>query len=167
MLIREIETKDAENFRLLIQQVESQSEFMMMESGERQTTSEQQLRQIESLKKQANSTVLVAEDEDQLTGYLFAIGGSSRRNSHAAYLVIGILTEYRAKGVGTQLFQQLEKWAAAQGISRLELTVVIENEAGLALYKKQGFEVEGTKRQSLKINGSLVDEYYMSKLLYT
>ncbi|WP_404406974.1 GNAT family N-acetyltransferase [Jeotgalibacillus malaysiensis] len=167
MIIREIETKDAENFRLLIQQVESQSEFMMMESGERQTTSEQQLRQIESLKKQANSTVLVAEDEDQLTGYMFAIGGSVRRNSHAAYLVIGILPEYRGQGVGTQLFQQLEKWAAAHGIARLELTVVTENEAGLALYKKQGFEVEGTKRQSLKINGSLVDEYYMSKLLYT
>ncbi len=167
MLIREIEPKDAENFRQLIQQVESQSEFMMMEPGERQTTPEQQLRQIESLKKQANSTVLVAEDEHHLTGYMFAIGGSARRNSHAAYLVIGILPEYRGKGVGTQLFQQLEKWAAAQGISRLELTVVIENEAGLALYKKQGFEVEGTKRQSLKINGRLVDEYYMSKLIYT
>lgn len=167
MLIREIETKDAENFRQLIQQVESKSEFMMMEPGERKTAPEQQLRQIEQIKKQSNSTVLVAEDQDQLAGYMFAIGGSAKRNRHAAYLVIGILPEYRGKGVGTQLFQQMEEWTAANGISRLELTVVTENEAGLALYKKQGFEVEGTKRQSLKINGRMVDEYYMSKLLFT
>ncbi len=167
MLIREIEPRDAENFRLLIEQVENQAEFMMMEPGERKTTPEQQLRQVEQIKKQTNSTVLVAEDQDQLAGYMFAIGGSARRNSHAAYLVIGILPEYRGKGVGTQLFQQMEEWATEHGIARLELTVVTENEAGLALYKKQGFEVEGTKRQSLKINGRLVDEYYMSKLLYT
>jgi RimJ/RimL family protein N-acetyltransferase len=39
------------------------------------------------------------------------------------------------------------------------------NIAGIALYKKMGFEIEGTKRDSLLINGEYVDEYYMSKLL--
>ncbi|MBM7578647.1 GNAT family N-acetyltransferase [Jeotgalibacillus terrae] len=165
MFIREIEPKDAENLRLLIQQVESQADFMMMEAGERKTTTEQQLKQIESLKKQENSTVLVAEEQGQLIGYMFAIGGSAMRNRHAAYLVIGILPGYRGKGIGTQLFQQMEQWAGAHGVSRLELTVVTENKAGLALYQKQGFDIEGTKRQSLKINGSMFDEYYMSKLL--
>ncbi|TFD99489.1 GNAT family N-acetyltransferase [Jeotgalibacillus salarius] len=165
MFIREIEPKDAENFRLLIQQVESQAEFMMMEPGERKTTIEQQLKHIEYIKKQANSTVLVAEDQGQLTGYMLAIGGDTRRNSHAAYLVIGVLREYRGKGVGTQLFQEMEQWAVAHGVSRLELTAVTENEAGLALYKKQGFEIEGTKRQSLHINGRMVDEYYMAKII--
>jgi RimJ/RimL family protein N-acetyltransferase len=50
-------------------------------------------------------------------------------------------------------------------IHRLELTVVTENQAGLQLYKKMGFEIEGTKRQSLYIDGKFVDEYYMSKLV--
>lgn len=165
MLIREIEPKDAENIRLLIEQVENQAEFMMMEPGERKTTTEQQLRQIEYIKKQPNSTVLVTEDQDQLTGYMFAIGGDARRKSHVAYLVIGVLPEHRGQGVGTQLFQRMEQWAAAHGISRLELTAVTENKAGLTLYQKQGFEIEGTKRESLKVNGSMFDEYYMSKFL--
>lgn len=39
------------------------------------------------------------------------------------------------------------------------------NKAGVALYKKQGFEIEGTKRHSLLVNGQFVDEYYMAKLL--
>ena len=47
----------------------------------------------------------------------------------------------------------------------LELTVMTHNTAGIALYKKQGFAIEGTKRHSLLINGQFIDEFYMSKLL--
>jgi len=59
----------------------------------------------------------------------------------------------------------LEEWAQQHHIHRLELTVMAHNNAGVALYKKQGFEIEGTKRHSLLINGQYVDEFYMSKLL--
>ena len=65
----------------------------------------------------------------------------------------------------TELFQELHKWAQSQNLHRLELTVKNDNEAGLALYKKMGFEIEGTKRHSLKVNDRFIDEFYMSKLL--
>jgi len=39
------------------------------------------------------------------------------------------------------------------------------NKAGIALYKKRGFEIEGTKRHSMLVNSHYVDEYYMAKLL--
>ncbi|MFL8936791.1 GNAT family N-acetyltransferase [Rossellomorea oryzaecorticis] len=81
------------------------------------------------------------------------------------YLVAGILKEYRGQGAGTLLFQAVEEWAVIHGISRLELTAVTRNTPGIALYKKCGFQVEGTKRNSLIINGDYHDEYYMSKLL--
>jgi RimJ/RimL family protein N-acetyltransferase len=32
-------------------------------------------------------------------------------------------------------------------------------------YKKMGFEIEGTKRHSLFVNGKYIDEYYMAKFL--
>ncbi|MFJ7744700.1 hypothetical protein [Peribacillus sp. NPDC097295] len=38
-------------------------------------------------------------------------------------------------------------------------------EAGVALYKKVGFEIEGTKRNSLVIHGKSYNEYYMAKIL--
>jgi len=39
------------------------------------------------------------------------------------------------------------------------------NQAGVALYKKYGFEIEGTKKSSVFVNGVYVDEYYMAKIL--
>ncbi|MGZ3612137.1 MAG: GNAT family N-acetyltransferase, partial [Ktedonobacteraceae bacterium] len=35
----------------------------------------------------------------------------------------------------------------------------------IALYKKQGFAIEGIRRHSLLINGQFVDEFSMAKLL--
>jgi RimJ/RimL family protein N-acetyltransferase len=165
MVIREIHTEDAEELMNLIKEVEAHSEFMLMEPEERQTSVEQQRRMIERIQKQESAVILGAEKEGRLIGYLMALGGSARRTRHSAYLVIGILKDFRGQGVGTSLFQTVEKWADKHLISRLELTAVTQNIAGIALYQKSGFEIEGTKRNSLIINGEFHDEYYMSKLL--
>lgn len=165
MVIREILVQDAENLRHLIYEVENNAEFMLMERGERKMTVEQIRKQIENVQQQNNSVIFVAEQEEELLGYLFAIGGNVKRKQHSAYLVIGILDDYRGKGVGTKLFQKVTDWAAKQQLTRLELTVVTQNEAGVALYRKSGFRIEGTKRNSLVINGKSYDEYYMAKFL--
>jgi RimJ/RimL family protein N-acetyltransferase len=166
MLIREVQLEDAEIFISLVKRVESEAEFMLMGAGERKTTPEQQRKQLEHIKQQSNSTIFVAEQENgKLVGYLIAIGGSVKRTKHSAYLVIGILEYYRGRGIGTSLFQRLEEWAINSTISRLELTVVTKNEAGIALYKKSGFEVEGIKGKSLMVDDEFFNEYLMSKLL--
>lgn len=165
MIIREVRTSDADNLVQLIQQVEMESEFMLMEAGERQISPEQQRNRIESMKNNENTTIFVAEIDNKLAGYLFAIGGTARRNKHSVYIVIGILKEFRSRGIGTVLFEKLEEWAKDRNIHRLELTTVIRNEAAVGLYKKIGFEIEGTKRNSLFIEGEFVDEYYMAKFL--
>ena len=165
MMVREINVSDAENLVNLIREVEEESEFMLMEAGERQLTTEQQRIRIENMKKSENSTIFVVEKGNNLVGYLVVMGGTARRTKHAVYIVIGILKDYRGQGIGTKLFVRLEEWARNRGIHRLELTTVTKNEPGVALYKKMGFEIEGTKRDSLFIDGEYVDEYYMSKLL--
>ncbi|WP_318506128.1 GNAT family N-acetyltransferase [Bacillus sp. T3] len=164
-MIREIKPDDAERLVNLIKKIESKSQYMLFESGERNISPEQQLKRIEVMKKEGNSTIFVAEENGVLIGYLFAMGGIAKRNRHSVYLVIGILSEYRGLGVGTKLFKHLEVWAREHSVHRLELSVVTRNEAGLQLYKKMGFDIEGTKRHSLIIDGEFVDEYYMSKLL--
>ncbi len=165
MLVREVTLSDAENFGYLTQQVEMTSDFMLWEAGERKASPGQQRKMIERIDADDNSTILVAEEKNHLIGFVMAIGGTAKRNRHSVYLVVGILKESRGKGVGTKLFEELEKWALTHQIHRLELTVVTRNVAGLGLYQKMGFEVEGTKRDSLLIDGDYVDEYYMSKLL--
>jgi RimJ/RimL family protein N-acetyltransferase len=165
MIIREVNSDDAERLVKLIKQVESESRYMLLEAGERNIETEQQVKRIEAMKKAGNSTIFIAEENAELIGYLIVMGGNAIRNKHSVYLVIGILSQYRGLGVGTKLFEELEKWAMVHQIHRLELSVVTRNEAGLRLYKKMGFKIEGIKRHSLLIDGEFVDEYYMSKLL--
>lgn len=165
MIIREIEISDADNLSCLIQHVEASSEFMLWEAREREVDSERQKNVIKRMKESNNSTILVAENDNELVGYLFAIGGDAKRNKHSAYIVVGISKDYRGQGVGAKVFKELERWAIHRNMHRLELTVVSRNEAGLSLYKKMGFEIEGTKKHSLFIGDEFVDEYYMSKLI--
>lgn len=165
MIIRQVEVMDAEGLSNLIGNVESESPYMLFEAGEREMSSERQRQRIELIKKGNESEIFVAEENDKLIGYLFAIGGQAKRTKYSAYIVIGILNQYRGVGIGTKLFQRLEEWAINHKIHRLELTVITKNEAGVGLYKKMGFEIEGIKRDSLYIAGEFVDEYYMSKLI--
>jgi len=165
MIVREINVSDAEGFTHLIKEVEANSDFMLMEPGERQITPERQAKALERITQDSHSTIFVAEEEGQLIGYLIAIGGDVKRKRHSAYLVVGILKAFRGKGIGTALFQSLDRWAREHQIRRLELTTVIQNVAGVALYKKNGFEIEGIKRESLMIDNEPYDEYYMAKLL--
>lgn len=165
MNIREITKDDASNFVNLVKQVEKESEFMLFEPDERKITLEQQIKRIESMQQDVNSTIFIAEEANKLVGYLVVIGGIANRNKHSAYLVIGVLKECSGQGIGTKLFEKLQEWSAHHKIHRLELTVMNHNDRAISLYKKAGFEIEGTKRNSLFVNGKYIDEYYMSKLL--
>jgi RimJ/RimL family protein N-acetyltransferase len=165
VLIRSIVESDANAFLDLCKTLDEETQFMMLEPGERITTVEQQRERIGRLLSQNNQMIFVAENNNQLVGYLAAIGGDYRRNKHSAHIVIGILQGFIGQGIGTRLFKNLESWSREHRIHRLELTVMAHNTNALGLYQKMGFQIEGTKKHSLFVNGQYVDEYYMAKLL--
>ncbi|MEH6937439.1 GNAT family N-acetyltransferase [Bacillus sp. JJ664] len=164
MQIREATPNDAEKFLNLVVEVESKADYMLFEAGERKATVDKQRKQLEMIEKQKNATIFLAEEKGKLIGYLITIGGTTKRKKHTAYIVIGVLDQYKGKGIGTALFEQLDEWAIIHDIVRLELTVVTQNEAGVNLYKKMGFEVEGMKRKSLLVKDQFLDEFYMAKI---
>ncbi|QPC48330.1 GNAT family N-acetyltransferase [Mangrovibacillus cuniculi] len=165
MFVRECNIDDAENLVQLIGKVESSSEFMMFGAGERSVTPEGQRKMISHFQSSPNSTILLAENNNNLAGYLVVIGGDVKRKQHSALVVIGINEKFRGQGVGTLLFEEMERWAKDVPLNRLELTVVCENLSAVHLYKKMGFQVEGTKRNSLCIDGKYFDEFYMGKII--
>ncbi|WP_141433186.1 GNAT family N-acetyltransferase [Bacillus sp. 03113] len=164
-MIRKIQLSDAYSFLQLCKQLDRESKFMMYEPEERKATEDQQKNFIDSLLKEDQSIIFVCEVNGQLVGHLTAIRQNLHRIQHSAYIVIGILKEFTGKGNGTKLFEQLEQWVFSKKLHRLELTVMAHNKAAIALYKKMGFEIEGTKKHSLVVDGQFVDEYYMAKLL--
>jgi RimJ/RimL family protein N-acetyltransferase len=163
--IRHVKESDADPLLALYKQLDHETQFMMLEPGERRTTVEEQRQRIRDLLARENQTIFVVEHGEQLIGYLAAIGGQFCRNSHSAYLVTGILQGFTGQGIGQRLFAELEQWARRQGLHRLELTVMAHNERAIALYTRMGFEIEGIKKHSLIVNGEYVDEYYMARLL--
>lgn len=165
MVIRPITEADAEACLDLARAIDAESRFMMYEPGERQTTVEQQVERIRAIHASDNKLMLVAEHEGQLAGYLGAMGGDFHRNHHSVHIFVGILERFTGQGLGRQLLEEAERWARRQGLRRLELTVMRHNARALALYQKMGFEIEGTKRDSLQVDGVYVDEIYMAKLL--
>ena len=137
---------------------------MLREPGERSTSVEEQRQQIEQILVRGGM-LFVAEQHRQIVGYLGATIYAFQRVRHSATIVIGILQAWTHQGIGTSLFIAMEEWARKKGLHRLELTVMTNNVAGIALYEKQGFEIEGTRKDAYIVNDRYINEYLMSKLL--
>ena len=163
-MIIEITEENAQAFLDMLLRLDLETKNMMYEPKERLNDVEEIRNNIRAVLTQ-NNLLLGVVLEDQLVGFLSATKGSFNRNRHSAYLVIGLLERARSKGFGSQLFKRLLLWAKEQSLTRLELTVLCHNTAAIALYQKFGFEIEGTKRHSLLIDGTYMDEYYMGLLL--
>lgn len=73
--------------------------------------------------------------------------------------------QWQGRGVGTALLAAAidlaDNWL---NLLRLELTVYTDNEAAIHLYRKSGFETEGTLRHYAFRDGVLVDAYAMARL---
>ena len=154
---------DAERLWEMMNRLDYETKYMLYEPGER-TKNLTRIEALISNSVEGDDFLLVAEAEDQIVGYISAQKGSLKRIAHSAYIVVGVLKDYRGQGIGTEFFKQLDAWAEEKEVTRLELTVICENEVAKHLYEKNGFEVEGVKRKSVFVDGRYLDEYYMSKV---
>lgn len=83
---------------------------------------------------------------------------------HVGVLGIGVVAEFRGRGIGSALLRAALAQARAIGLTRVELTVRASNHVAVALYRKFGFAVEGTKRNALKVDGAYEDLLLMAVL---
>ncbi len=164
VIVRAAAMNDAEPLWEMMSALDSETNYMMYEPGERSRN----LNIVQSNIQQAvegDNLLLVAEADDTIVGYIAAQKGKLQRVKHTAYIVVGIRASYQNQGIGTRFFQQLDNWAKDKRVTRLELTVMCPNLAAKHLYAKNGFEIEGIKKRSMRVDGVYVDEYYMAKLL--
>ena len=110
--------------------------------------------------------LLAAERDGEVVGTagLHPTGAALRRR-HAMLLGLSVASEAQGQGVGAALMQALvdyaDRWAQ---VLRLELTVYSDNARAIALYRKFGFEVEGTHRAYALRDGAYVDALAMARL---
>ena len=142
-------------------------------SGPRATAGTLQLplQSVESVRKRFSETPeglyhLVACVEGQVVGHLGLETFPTRpRRRHVGSLSTAVRDDLQGRGVGTALMQAAldltDNWL---NLTRLELPVYVDNTAGVALYRKFGFEIEGSHPRYAFRGGEYVDAYSMARL---
>lgn len=107
---------------------------------------------------------LVACSDDEVVGQLSLMVDPSPRRSHVATFGMGVNENYQGQGIASALMQEMvnlcDNWLR---IERIELTVYSDNAPALALYRKFGFEIEGTAKRFAFRDGHYVDTYFMAR----
>lgn len=165
IITRKIRLQDAPTYLSLSTRLDNETEFRAYEPGERPASVSVMENYISKLLSSDNNMIFLAFTGDVLCGYIEAIGGIYNRNRHSVHINLAVLREYSGIGVASLLFEDLFNWAREVKLHRIDLTVFTYNTQAINLYKKLGFETEGTKKDSFKINGTFVDELIMAKFI--
>lgn len=109
--------------------------------------------------------MLVAERGGIVVGNAGLHGVPALRRRHVAMLGVAVACSAQGQGVGTALLASLIDWADRWAqLLRIELTVFSDNAAAIALYRKFGFEHEGTHRAYALRDGVFADVHAMARL---
>ena len=110
--------------------------------------------------------MLVACVEGEVVGNLGLETSPARpRVRHVGSIGMAVRDDWQGKGVGTALMEATldlaDNWL---NLTRIELRVYVDNSAAVALYKRFGFELEGTHRRLAFRDGEYVDAYSMARI---
>jgi putative acetyltransferase len=107
----------------------------------------------------------VAVDGERAIGAITLWPSPRERRTHSASLGMSVYPDYWGRGVGSALMAAVvdlaDNWLNLQ---RIELEVNTDNPAGVRLYEKFGFVVEGTHRYHAYGGGRWADSYFMARL---
>ncbi|HEX4921673.1 MAG TPA: GNAT family N-acetyltransferase [Candidatus Bathyarchaeia archaeon] len=113
-----------------------------------------------------NSIILLVVDGDRVVGHLQISVGTSSRFLGIGELFVYLHQDYQNVGLGKVLMDEALSQARRRHLHRIELTVVTDNERGIHLYEKAGFQREGVKRENfMGDDGKYHDEVVMGILL--
>ncbi len=89
------------------------------------------------------------------------------KTRHRAGVAIALCKEFWNLGIGTRMFEEMEKLALTKSyVQILELDFVEGNTRARALYEKMGYKIIGRRPNAICLkDGTLLDEYMMQKKL--
>lgn len=161
--IRQAEIDDAEKLLNCIKTYVPQSDYIPKLEQEIKLTIEQAKEWINSFLINDNSLLLVTEYENEIIGNIDLTGNRRKIMEHTAVIGMGMLKEWRNSGLGTGLLKSTIEWATENSILELLwLQVYTDNELGLGLYRKMGFEESGIMKNFFKQDNKYFDNLTMT-----
>nr|WP_057925574.1 GNAT family N-acetyltransferase [Burkholderia ambifaria] len=118
---------------------------------------------LERLREQGVS--LVAELDGSVVGHLALHPEQNPRRRHAASLGMMVDASHHGRGIGGRLLAAAidlaENWL---NVTRLELTVFVDNAVAIALYERHGFRIEGEAPDYALRDGAYASVYQMARI---
>lgn len=113
-----------------------------------------------------NVTALVAMDGDRVAGYAGLRKFSHPRRRGTSDYLIYLHQDYHNVGLGTAMTGRIVELARAEGLHRIGLSVVADNEIAIHVYEKLGFKTEGVLKDAFfGDDGHYHDEVHMGLVL--
>lgn len=113
------------------------------------------------------SLYLVALRGRALCGWLELHRLSPKKLAHVAVLTLAVDPSYRRQGIAARLLARSYPWGREVGVLKVQLSVRSRNEAALALYRREGFVLEGRERAQVLGDEGFEDNLVMAKFLET
>lgn len=161
--LRQARISDAENLLQTIKTYIPQSNYIPKLEEEIKLTTTQTEEWITNFIRYDNSILLVAEYENNIIANIDLTGSRRKIMEHTAVIGMGMPIEWRNSGLGTALISSVIEWAKANPILELIwLQVYSQNELGIGLYKKMGFEEKGEIKGFFKRDNQYFDNLTMT-----
>lgn len=160
--VRKAEPGDAAELVELALAVGSEPEGWLVTNGTWRSVGDER-RYVRAIRRSSAAAVLVAESPEGIVGRLSLSRDPHPASRHVADIGLMVAADWRRRGVGRALMQGAEEWARNAGVRKLELHVLPNNEAAIALYESLGYEREGVRRNHYRRGADLVDAVLMAK----
>ena len=164
-IIREADIEDAENVIEYIKIVSDETDFLISDSSERNFTVRKEKEFLQNIQSSILEKIFLFEIENKIVGMCSIEGINKIRIKHRVDLAITVLKNYWGNKIGEKLIDYAIEYCKSNCIKKIELTVRIDNERALKLYKKFGFEIEGEIKNFIYLNGNYYNCYFMGLLL--
>jgi ribosomal protein S18 acetylase RimI-like enzyme len=112
----------------------------------------------------AGAPVMVAISDEKLVGWCDVLRKPRPTQRHTGVLGMGVMADYRGRGIGKALMAAALAAAKEKGFTRIELTVRVDNPRAKRLYEQFGFVEEGLCRRHMCLDGAYADSYLMAVL---
>jgi ribosomal protein S18 acetylase RimI-like enzyme len=151
----------AEGFNAVLDAVARERRYIGFVEG---PSVESTLEFVRSILGGAGVQLLALNPNDVVVGWCDIVRNPHEGFRHVGRLGMGILPDYRGRGLGRRLVAQAIRAARQSGIERVELEVFSSNERAIAFYQASGFVTEGIKRRARKLDGQYDDNVFMALL---
>lgn len=162
LILQKAEEKDAKGLLDHLNQAGKETEFLGFGKEGFDMNEEQERAYIGSFTPK-NFMIVAFVDGEIIGSCSISCRESRIRFAHKGELGICVQKKVWGLGVGERLMSYTLELAKDAGMTKMGLDTRTDNEKAIYLYKKLGFEIEGTIKKAAFIDGVYYDNYVMGK----